>query len=113
MGSRGSGAAWASLVAGAAAVLAIPVAVYVTRFTAFRLLEAGYAIPIAVGLGLAAVALARKARRQMALGLGQRGEREGTARAGRLLGLAGLCVAAAALVSLVVYELLQYKGTHG
>lgn len=112
MGARGSGAAWASLVAGVAAVLAIPVAVYVTRFSSLRLLEAGYAIPIAVVLGLAAVALARRARREMALGLGKRGEREGTARAGRLLGLAGMCLAAAALVSLVVYELLEYKGRH-
>ena len=93
-------------------MLVIPFVVYVTRFTSLRLLEAGYAIPVAVVLGLAAVAFARKARREMALGLGKRGEREGTARAGRLLGMAGMCVAAASLVSLIVYELLQYKGRH-
>src|SRR5690242_21285349 len=46
VGSRGSGAAWASLVAGVAAVLVIPFVVYITRFTSLRLLEAGYAIPV-------------------------------------------------------------------
>jgi len=114
MGSRGSGAAWASLVAGIASVLTLPVAVYVTRVSAsIRLLQAGYGIPLGVLLGLVAILLARRARREMALQLGRTAPRAGVARAGKLLGIAGICVAAAALVSLAVYELLQYAGTHG
>ena len=114
MAARGSGAAWASLVAGVASVLTMPVAVYATRYSAsFGLVEAGYAIPLGVLLGLAAVFLARRARRAMALRLGREAPRTGVARAGKLLGLAGICVAAAALVSLAVYGLLQYAGTHG
>ena len=112
--SRGSGAAWASLVAGVASVLTIPVAVYLTRFFAsFRLLQAGYAIPLGVALGLGAVWLARRERRETALRLGRTASRERVVGAGRLLGMAGVCVAAAAVVSLAVYELLQYAGTRG
>jgi len=92
----------------------MPVAVYATRFsTSFRLLDAGYAIPLGALLGLAAVVLARRARRKMALQLGRTAPRVGVARAGKLLGMAGICVAAAALVALGVYELLEYAGTRG
>jgi hypothetical protein len=92
----------------------MPVAVYATDVSeSIRLLEAGYAIPLAVLLGLAALLLARKARREMALGLGRTAPPTGVARAGKLLGLLGICIAAAALVSLAVYELLQYAGTRG
>jgi hypothetical protein len=112
--ARGSGAAWASLVAGIASVLTMPIAVYATRFSAsFGLVEAGYAIPLAVLLGLAAVVLARRARRMMALGLGRTAPRAGVARSGTLLGIVGICIAAAALVALAVYGLLDYAGTHG
>ena len=92
----------------------MPVAVYATRFFAsFGLVEAGYAIPLAVLLGLAAGVFARRAGREMALGLGREAPRAGVARAGKLLGMLGICIAAAALVSLAVYGLLQYAGTHG
>jgi hypothetical protein len=92
----------------------MPVAVYSTRFFAsFGLVDAGYAIPLGVLLGVVAVLLARRARREMALGLGREAPRAGVARAGKLLGMLGICVAAAALVSLAVYGLLEYAGTHG
>ena len=63
--------------------------------------------------GLLALAFARRARRETALRLGRTSTREGVARAGRLLGIVGLCVASAAIVALAVYELLQYAGTRG
>ena len=114
MVSRTNGAAWASLVAGVASVATLPLAVYLTRFIeSYRLLDAGYAIPVGAALGVLAIALARRARRETALRLGRTETRVGTARAGRLLGIAGLCVAAAAVVSLAVYELLQSAGGGG
>jgi hypothetical protein len=110
VGSRGSGAAWASLVAGVASVLTLPVAIYVTRYVeSYDLIDAAYAIPVGVALGGAAVALARRAGRESAIRLG-RPEQDGLARAGRLLGIAGICVALAGVVSLAVYGLLEYAG---
>jgi hypothetical protein len=92
----------------------MPVAVYLSRvLPSFDLLQAGYAIPLGVVLGIGAVALAGRARRAMGLRLGRSEEREGVARAGRLLGVAGVCLAAAALVSLAVYEVLEYAGARG
>jgi peptidoglycan/LPS O-acetylase OafA/YrhL len=106
-----SGAAWASLLTGLASVATIPVAVYVTRFSgSYNLLHAGFAIPIAVGLGIAALALARRGRRRSSLTL--TGQKEPwPATAGRVLGIVGLCLAASALVALGVYGLLEYVGS--
>ena len=56
-----SGAAWGSLVAGLVSVAALPIAIFATRFNdSYDLLHAGFAIPVAVGLGVAALALARR-----------------------------------------------------
>ena len=105
----GSRAAWGSVAAGAASVLTLPVAVYATRFSSsYDLLHASFAIPVAVILGLAALALARRSRKQSALSLGHGSG--GTATAGRVLGIVGLCLAASALVALGVYGLLEYVG---
>jgi hypothetical protein len=113
MGERGNGAAWASLAAGVASVATIPVAVFLTRYVAsYELLDAGYAIPVGAGLAVAAIVFARRAQRLAALRLGQP-VREGVVRAGRILGIAGVCMALAALVSLAVYGLLEYVGTRG
>ena len=106
-----SGAAWGSLLTGLASVATIPVAVYVTRFSgAYDLLHAGFAIPIATALGLAAVALARRGRRRSSLALSVPGQ-PWPAIAGRVLGILGLCLAASALVALGVYGLLEYVGS--
>lgn len=111
MGRTGSAAAWGSVAAGAASVVTIPLAVYLTRFIAsYELLDAGFAIPLAVAFGIVALVLARRARLQRAVSLAA-AERSGAARAGRILGIVGLCIAAAALVSLGVYGLLEYVGT--
>jgi hypothetical protein len=110
VGESRSGAAWASLLAGAASVATLPVAVYATRFSgSYSLLHAGFAIPIAIALGVVAVALARRSRRRAAVSLA--GRRDGVATAGRVLGIVGLCIAASALVALGVYGLLEYVGS--
>jgi hypothetical protein len=108
--ARGSRAAAASLLAGIGSTATIPLAVYATRFSdSYDLLHAGFAIPLGVVLGIAAIALARRSRRQTALSLDGGGSRLATA--GRVLGVLGLCLAASALVALGVYGLLEYVGT--
>lgn len=110
MRTGGNAAAWGSLLVGLASVATLPVAIYGTRFSeAYELIHAGFAIPAAAGLGILALALARRARRLSAVSLGRR--RTGPVAAGRILGIVGLCMAAAALVALGVYGLLEYAGT--
>jgi hypothetical protein len=107
----GSRAAQASVVAGVGSVVVLPLAIYLTRFSdSFDLLHTGLVIPVVAGLGLVALALARRARRQAAVSLAA--ARHGrTATAGRVLGVLGLCIAASALVALGVYGLLEYVGS--
>jgi hypothetical protein len=108
---KGSGAAWGSVVAGFASCAALPVAIYVTRFSdSYELLHAGFAIPVAAALGLVALVLARRARVRERVTLRGRGG-GGAATTGRVLGVIGLCVAASALVALGVYGLLEYVGS--
>jgi hypothetical protein len=107
----GSRSALGSLLVGLASVATLPVAIYATRyFGAYELLDSGWAIPVAVGLGLAAIALARRSRIQAAVSLASPRGR-GVAGVGRFLGFLGLCMAAAALVALGVYGLLEYVGS--
>ena len=98
-------------MAGVASALTLPVAVYLTRYiAAYELLDAGWAIPVAVALGVVALVLARRSRLQRAVSLAA-ARSSSVAAAGRVLGIVGLCLAAAALVSLSVYGLLEYVGT--
>ncbi len=60
-------------------------------------------------LGLAAVLLSRRARRNIERTLGRVGG-EGTARAGRLLGLVSLCLGLTAAFALGFYGLLNLFG---
>jgi hypothetical protein len=107
----GKGAAWGSLVAGLASVVLIPLAVYLTRFSdSYELLHAGFAIPVATGLGVVALALGRRSRVPTSVSLTGEGRRD-VAAAGRVLGVIGLCVAASALVALGVYGLLEFVGS--
>ena len=111
MRTGGSRAAAGSLVAGVASVATMPVAIYLTRFSdTYSLLHASFAIPVTAALGIVALVLARQARRQASLSLSASG-RSGTATAGRVLGIVGLCLAASALVALGVYGLLEYVGS--
>jgi len=109
--ARGGGNAWGSLAAGAASVVALPAAIYLTRFSeTYELLDAAFAIPVAAILGALAIVLARRARRREAMTLG-RVQRARGARAAHLLGIVGLCMAAAGLVAIGVYGLLEYVGS--
>jgi len=109
--STRNGSAWGALASGAASTAALPLAIYATRFSdSYDLLHAGFAIPVAVGLGVLALVLARRARRLGALAL-RRPSGERAARVGRALGLLGLGLAASGLVALAVYGLLEYAGT--
>jgi hypothetical protein len=108
--SAGKGLGWGSVLVGLASVATLPLAIFLTRFSErYELLHAGFAIPVGGALGIAALALARRARRRSRLSLSaERGD--GLASAGRVLGILGLCLALAAVVSLVVYALLDYVG---
>jgi len=104
------GPTWGSLVTGLASVATLPLAIYLSRFSErYELLHAGFAIPIAGVLGVLSIVLARRARIRAVLALG-RGENDGLVRAGRILGIVGVCMALAGLVSLGVYGLLEYVG---
>ena len=97
---------------GLASVATIPVAVYLTRFSSsYELLHAGILIPVAAALAFAALALSRRARLRRTVSL--EGDGSGVAVAGRVLAIAGLCMAAAAVVALGVYGLLEYVGSRG
>ena len=111
MAESGSDAAWGSLVAGLASCAALPLAIFLTRFSdSYELLHAGFAIPLAAALGFVALRLARRARLRTRVALsGAPGG--GLATAGRVLGVVGLCMAASALVALGVYGLLEYVGS--
>jgi hypothetical protein len=108
--SSGNGRA---VVAGAAGLLSaatMPLAILGTRYSeSYELLQAGFAIPLAVVLGALAVWLSRKALRHDDARLGRAGGRR-TARLGWLLGVLGIALAATALVALAVYGLLTYLG---
>ena len=100
-----SRAAWA-LALGVLAALTLPLAVGATRYSdSYDLLHAGFAVPVAAALGIAAVILARRATDLDRATLGRSGGRK-AARAGRILGIIGLCLAASATISLAVYGVL-------
>ena len=69
------------------------------------LLQAGFAAPVAAVLGLAAVLVARAARRRTQWSIAGSGG-GWAARGGRLLGLLGLCLAASGAIAVGFYELL-------
>ncbi|HEU0248054.1 MAG TPA: hypothetical protein VFR38_13295 [Gaiellaceae bacterium] len=111
MARAANGAAWGSVLTGLASVATLPVAIYVTRFSGeYELLHAGFAIPLAAVFGFVALALARRSRTRGVLSLSV-ARAPGLARLGRVLGIVGLCMAAAGVVSLVVYGLLEYVGS--
>ena len=93
---------------GLLAVAALPVAVAVAQLSPrVKLLQAAAAIPVAAVLGVAALLLARRAVRRAERTLGRVGG-EDTARAGRVLGVLALCVAASATIAVGFYALLVH-----
>lgn len=98
-------AAW-SAVLGLLSALTMPAAIVATRYSgSYDLLHAGFAIPLAAALGIAAVVLARRARAYEQATLGRAGGVK-RGRVGRLLGILGICMAASATIAVAVYEVL-------
>jgi hypothetical protein len=101
----GAWSAWLSVVFGFLAVAVLPAAIVASRFfERFELVHAAWAIPAAAVLGLIALGLARRARRQLRFTL-VRG-RHAAARAGRAMAVLALCMAVTATISFGFYRLL-------
>jgi hypothetical protein len=97
--------AWLSVLFALLAVAAIPAAIVYSRFSEeFELVHAAWAIPAAALLGLIALGLARRARRQLRFTLVRR--RHAAARLGRVLAVLALCLAVTASISYGFYRLL-------
>ena len=92
-----------SLLLGLLAVFTIPVAILVTdQRNDLRLIHAGFAVPVAAILAIAAIRLAKRARTRLERTLGRAGG-EVPARLGRVLGWLGLYLALIGAISLAVY----------
>jgi hypothetical protein len=89
--------------------LAVPVVAFAAarQLSQVSLLQATIATCGSGVLGLAAIVLTRRARRNVDRTLGRAGGL-GAARAGRILGVLALCIGCAAGVALAVYALLRY-----
>lgn len=95
-----------AVVFGALGVVALPVAVYLSkRSQAIGLLDAAWAIPVAFAAGVGALLFSRGARGRIAWTLERAGGRM-RIRAGRLLAVLALCLALSATISVGFYELL-------
>jgi hypothetical protein len=106
--AAGNPRATLSVVTGVLSVVTLPLAVFASRYSeSYELIHAGLAIPAGALLGVLALRWAKAGRRRAELTLGRVGG-EGSARLGRLLGIAGLWLAGAALVALAVYGTLEY-----
>ena len=85
---------------------ALPSAIAVTeREERFELLQAAYAVPVALALGLAAVLLARRARLRVERTLGRVGGLR-VARVGRALGVLAIMLGLSGAISVGVYFVL-------
>lgn len=101
-----NGRARASVLVGLLAVAAIPAGIALAAYSSrVDLTYAAAAIPIAIGLGSVAVALARAARRHSQISLGRVGGGV-SARVGWTLGMLGLYLAAMALLAVAFFGLL-------
>ena len=85
---------------------AVPAAVVLAnRLAGVSLLDAAYAVPVAALAGVAAVLFARGATGRIRTTL-ERAGGAGRARAGRLLGIAGISIALSGAIAVGFYELL-------
>ena len=85
----------------------LPVAIAATRWSrTYELLDAAFAIPVALLLGAFAVSLARRARRGQAVLLGAASGRR-SARVGRVLGMTGFLLGVTAAMAVGVYFVLS------
>lgn len=95
-----------AILSGLVAVLAVPAAVVLSRRSSeITLVDAGWAAPVAAAFGIAALLFARGARGRIRATL-ERARGRARARAARILGVAGICVALSAAIAIGFYELL-------
>lgn len=88
------------------AVAAVPAAVVLAgRLAGVTLIDAAWAIPVAAGAGVSALLFARGAAGRMQRTLGRAGG-AGRSRVGRILGIAGICIALSGTIAVGFYELL-------
>lgn len=105
--SRRNPRARLAVALGLVAVAIIPAAIAASRYVPqMSLLDAGAAVPAAAVLGLASLLAGRRAHEQVVRTLGRIGE-AGLARAGRVLGALGICLALTGAISLGFYGLLR------
>jgi hypothetical protein len=96
----------ASIFVGAIAVLVIPAGVALAAYSStVDLIHVAVAVPAAAILGLVGMSLSRSARRHSQISLGRIGG-TGVARAGWILGLLGLYLAAMGALSVGFFGLL-------
>ncbi len=95
------------MLVGSLAVIVIPAGILLARQSAaVTMINSGAgSLPAAILLGIAAIVLARRGREYAARTLGRSGG-ERTAAIGRVLGIAGLCMAVTAAVALGFFGLL-------
>ena len=99
------------MLLGALALVTMPVAIVATRYSdSYDLLHAGFAIPVALVLGAAAVVQARRVRARADASLGATDGRRAAA-VGRMLGIVGICAACSGAIALAVYGVLTYAGS--
>jgi hypothetical protein len=106
-GSRpGRGSAVWSIATGLLSLASLPLAVAVTRWRGYELIDAAVAVPAAALLGALSIWLARRSRRrlQRAVLATSRGR---TARVGRVLGLTGFLIASTAALAVGVSLVLE------
>jgi hypothetical protein len=102
-------AVW-SIVVGLLAAASLPAVVaYAYWSERLPLIWAGVAVPVAIVLGLIALALAQRGERRARMTLVRRSGAL-SARLGRLLGTTALLLAGSGLTALAVYAALTYRG---
>jgi len=104
--SRSNHRASLALLVALLGVLAVPVGVALSRQTGrVHLLDAAWAIPVAMGLSVVALVFARGARGRIRRSL-ERAGGEGRLRAARWLAVLGISIALSASIAVGFYELL-------
>ena len=95
-----------SMALGVLAMLVIPAGLALAAYSSrIDLIHVAFAIPLAAGLGIAAMALSRSARRISQISLGRIGGAR-LARAGWIMGLLGLYLAGIAALAVGFFGLL-------
>jgi hypothetical protein len=95
-----------AVLLGLLAVAAVPAGVVLSRRLAgVTLVDVAWAVPVAVGAGISALLFARGARGRIQRTL-ERAGGAGRARLGRILGVAGICIALSGAIAVGFYELL-------